>query len=114
MALTANQKRFIEAYLENPLLPTSEVAPKVGISPITVYNWKTENKNGFKDELQKRLDEKWEEAKYMASDTMFSLARGGDFKAAKYILDYAGYKPVEKVEQKVDNTITIEVGIDEN
>ena len=45
----------------------------------------------------------------MASETLFSLAAEGDFKAAKYILDYSGYAPTQKVEAKVDTEINITI-----
>lgn len=113
MALTSKQKAFIDAFIEYPTLPMSQHAEHLGIAAKTVYNWKNDNKNGFRDELEARLRERWEEAKYMASETMFSLCREGDFKAAKYILDYWGYAPAQKVEAKVEQTTTIKVDIEE-
>lgn len=114
MALKPKQKAYIEAYLQNPLLPMNEVAKMLNIPPNTVYNWKYQNINGFTDELNKQLQEKWDEAKFMASDNMFNLAKDGDFKALKYILDYKGFAAPTKVEAEVDTTINITVGDGEN
>lgn len=110
MALTSKQKAFIDAFIEYPTLPMAQHAENLGIAAKTVYNWKSDNKNGFRDELETRLKEKWEEARYMASETMFSLCREGDFKAAKYILDYCGYAPAQKVEANVSSEINITIG----
>lgn len=41
----------------------------------------------------------------MASENLFTLAREGDFKAIKYILDYSGYAPTKKVEAEVNQTV---------
>lgn len=109
MALSQKQEKFINAYMENPILPMKEYAVNLGINPSTVYNWKSKNTNGFADELEKRLNQKWEEAKHAASETMFSLCREGDFKAAKYILDYSGFAPATKIEADVNTTINITI-----
>lgn len=109
MELNKRQIAFLDAYLENPLISMKAHAERLNIPINTVYNWKNRNINGFTDELEKRLSEKWEEAKLMASETMFSLAAEGDFKAAKYILDYSGYAPTQKVEAKVDTDINITI-----
>ena len=111
--LNSRQKKFLDVYLENPMLPLAKVARALAIPPNTVYRWKQQNLNGFNDVIEEELNNRWTEAKLMASETMFSLAREGDFKAAKYILDYHGFKPVDKVEQKIEQT-TIEVNISED
>lgn len=109
--IEARQNAFLDAYLENPILSMKAHAERLGINVRTVYNWKDNNINGFADKLQERLSRKWEEAKQMASEQMFSLAREGDFKAVKYILDYHGYAPAQKVEAKVENKTVINVSI---
>ena len=45
----------------------------------------------------------------MAQATIEQLARDGDFKAAKYILDSLGYAPVQKVQAEVQNSITVNI-----
>lgn len=107
----ARQNAFLDAYLENPILSMKAHAEQLGINYRTVYNWKDRNINGFADKLQERLSRKWEEAKQMASEQMFSLAREGDFKAVKYILDYHGYAPTQKVDAKVESKTVINVSI---
>ena len=45
----------------------------------------------------------------MAMETMQNLARGGDFKAAKYILDSLDYAPAQKIEADVKTDIVINI-----
>ena len=42
-------------------------------------------------------------------ETMLSLVRDGDFKAAKYVLDSQGYAPAQKIEASVSNDININI-----
>lgn len=109
MALNANQKAFLDIYRENMLLPIRVVAEMAGVKPNTVYDWKYKNINGFADEMQAMLDRKWDEAKYLASEMMEQLAREGDFRAAKYMLDHHGYAAPQKVEVESHNTVVIKV-----
>lgn len=98
MGLTNRQKAFLDAYFENPFLSMTAHAKALGIPRETVYYWKKTNYNGFRDEMEAKLAERWNEAKYEASEAMFNLMRQGDYKASKYILDYSGYAPVNKQE----------------
>lgn len=110
MALTSKQAAFLDAYLSNPLVSMAALARAMSIPVDTVYGWKEKNIRGFADEMEKGLRQKWDEAKHMASETIFSLARDGDFKAAKYILDYSGYAPAQKIEADLNsNTINISI-----
>jgi len=52
--------------------------------------------------------------KYKATQTMSDLVESGDFKAAKYILDYKGYAPTQKVEAKVEGDISINISLGDN
>jgi hypothetical protein len=107
MALKARQLQLIEALLANPMVPDTEVAKVIGINRNTVREWK--NKPEFQQEYKKRLQEKWESSELMAMETMQTLARGGDFKASKYILDSLGYAPAQKIEADVKNDIIINI-----
>lgn len=49
----------------------------------------------------------------MAVNTMINLCSEGNFQAVKYMLDNLGYKPVEKMEAKVDATSNIVIEIEE-
>lgn len=105
MALKARQLQLIEALLANPMVTDTEIAKQLCINRNTVREWK--NKPEFKEELKRRLAEKWEDSERMAVETMQTLARSGDFKASKYILDSLGYAPAQKIEADIKSDIVI-------
>lgn len=107
MALKPKQYELIEALLANPMIPDTVVADKIGINRNTVREWK--KKEEFAAELKSRLQEQWQDSERMAMETMQSLAREGDFKASKYILDSCGYAPAQKIEADLRTDITINI-----
>lgn len=107
MALKARQLDLIEALLANPMVTDVDVAKQLCINRNTVREWK--RKPEFQEEYKKRLKEKWESSELMAMETMQTLARSGDFKASKYILDSLGYAPVQKIEADVHTDIVINI-----
>lgn len=111
MALKAKQLKLIEALMANPLLPDTEIAKLLNINRNTVREWK--KKPEFQEELRNRLREQWEDSERLAMDTMQMLARDGDFKAAKYILDSLGYAAPVKVEADISTNINITIDDDE-
>ena len=112
MALKPRQLKLIEALMANPMMPDIKIAEEIGINRNTVREWK--NKPEFQEELKRRLREQWEDSERMAVDTMQTLAQGGDFKAAKYILDNLGYSAPVKVEAEVTTNITINIDDEED
>ena len=107
MALNARQLQLIEALMANPMLPDTEIAKQLKINRNTIREWK--KKPEFQTELKARLSEQWADSERMAVDTMQSLAREGDFKATKYILDSLGYAPAQKIEADVHTDINITI-----
>lgn len=105
--ITTRQMDFIEFMIANPLKTAKELCQEYGLSNNTYSAWRRQPK--FKEYLSKRLQEKWKDNELMAQATIEQLARDGDFKAAKYILDSLGYAPVQKVQAEVQNSITINV-----
>lgn len=110
MALKARQLELLEAMLSNPMMPDTVLAQQLGINNKTVGVWRKMPE--FQEELKNRLADKWKDAERTAMETILSLVREGDFKAAKYVLDSLGYAPTTKVEADVraasDIHITIE------
>lgn len=105
--ITTRQMDFIEFMIANPLKTAKELCQEYGLSNNTYSTWRRQPK--FKEYLSKRLQEKWKDNELMAQATIEQLARDGDFKAAKYILDSLGYAPVQKIQAEVQNSITINV-----
>ena len=107
MALNAKQLELIEALMAYPMISDVQVAKQIGINNKTVGVWK--KKPEFQEELKQRLAEQWKDAERLAQDTMLSLAREGDFKASKYILDSLGYAPAQKIEADINSDINITI-----
>lgn len=105
MALKSRQLEFIELLLANPLMTNLEAGKQMGVSRNTIMEWKKNPE--FKEEYKRRLREKWEDAEGMAIEMMQNLARKGDFKANKYILDSLDYAPAQKIEADVKTDIAI-------
>ena len=105
--ITTRQMDFIEFMIANPLKTAKELCQEYGLSNNTYSTWRRQPK--FKEYLSKRLQEKWKDNELMAQATLEQLARDGDFKAAKYILDSLGYAPVQKVQAEVQNSITVNI-----
>ena len=110
--LKPRQFELIEAMLANPMIPDTELAKQLNINRNTVREWK--KKPEFQEEIKNRLKEKWEDSERLAVETMQSLAREGDFKASKYILDSLGYAPAQKLEANVKGALEINIDIDED
>lgn len=110
--LNPRQFELIELMLANPMIPDTELAKQLNINRNTVREWK--KKPDFQEEIKNRLKEKWEDSERLAVETMQSLAREGDFKASKYILDSLGYAPAQKLEANVKGALEINIDIDED
>lgn len=110
MALKPRQLKLIEALIANPMLPDTELAQQLGINRNTIREWKKQPE--FQAEIKARLADIWQDSERLAVDTMQSLARGGDFKASKYILDSLGYAPTQKVEAELKGSVDINIDIE--
>ena len=105
MALKARQLAYIDFLMANPMMTNTEAGKQVGVNRNTIAEWKKNPE--FDAEYRRRLKEKWEGAELLAQETMQNLARNGDFKASKYILDSLGYAPVQKIEADINQDINI-------
>ena len=106
--LKPKQINFIERLIANPLLPDTELAEEIGVNRNTLRNWKKNPE--FQEEYKRRLAEIWQDSERAAIDMMQSLARSGDFKANKYILDSLGYAPSQKIDATVSQDVVINIG----
>ena len=96
--LSAKQLEAIEFLMDHPDLPYEATAEMLGIARKTLYHWR--HNELFKNELDRRLKERWKDSERLAVDTMITLCKTGDFKAAKYMLDSLGYEAKKKIEVK--------------
>lgn len=101
MALNNKQLKAIELLVYQPYMTLNMVCKEVDVSRDTLHRWRNDNEE-FKTALDKAIKERWKAAEAMAVNGMISLASEGNYNAIKYLLDNLGYKPVEKMEAKVD------------
>ena len=106
--LKRKQLDLIESLIANSLQRDTELAKDVGVSRNTLHAWKMNPE--FQAAYRQRLNEVWQDSERAAIDTMQSLARAGDFKANKYILDSLGYAPTQRVEATISQDIVINIG----
>ena len=107
MALSLKKKELVDCLMANPMLPNTQIAKIMGINNKTVGKWLKDEE--VQAELAKRLQEQWKDGERLAQDTMLSLCREGDFKAAKYILDSLGYEKEQKVDMDLNADINITI-----
>lgn len=107
MTLKPKQLALIEAMLAHPMMSDVKLAEEMGINRNTIRIWKKQPE--FKEELDKRLKEKWKDSERMAMESMQKLASEGHFNASKYILDSLGYAPTQKIEADVKTDICIDI-----
>ncbi len=107
MALSRRQKELLEYMLANPMLPETVCARNCGVPNSTYFDWK--KKGEFTAELDRRIKEQWKDSERLAVDTMLSLCREGEYRAAQYILDNLGYKAVNKIEADINTDINITI-----
>lgn len=105
MALNNKQLKAIELLVYSPHMTQNMIATECGVHRETIRRWKQEDE--FKEELDKAIKQRWKDAEAMAVNGMINLASEGNYNAIKYMLDNLGYKPVEKMEAKVDATAQV-------
>jgi hypothetical protein len=106
MALNNKQLKAIELLVYSPYMTLNMTAQEVGVSRDTLHRWRNETPE-FMEALDKAIKERWRNAEALAVNGMIALASEGNFQAIKYMLDNQGYKPVDKVEAKVDATAQV-------
>lgn len=106
MALNNRQLKAIELLVYSPYMKLNMIASEVGVSRDTLHRWRNETPE-FMEAVDKAIKERWRNAEALAVNGMINLAEEGNFQALKYMLDNQGYKPVDKVEAKVDATAQV-------
>lgn len=112
--LNQNQIKAIELLVTTKMLK-GDIAKAVGVSSGQISRWF--NKEEFIKELEKANRRAFSRAATKAQRRLEELVDSKNEQvalgASKELLNYAGYKPTEKVEQKVEST-TIHISVDED
>lgn len=109
IVLKPKQKKCIEYMIEGNL-KDKEIAEKINVAPKTICEWKKQKE--FQEEYDRQIRENIRYAAGKAFNRQKQLLKSRGmvaFMASKDILDRAGFKPVEKVEQEVDMELNIVV-----
>lgn len=93
--------KAIELLVYSPHMSLNMIASECGVHRDTLHRWRNETPE-FQQALDKAIKDRWKAAEAMAVNGMINLASEGNIQAIKYMLDNLGYKPVEKMEAKVD------------
>lgn len=105
--LKPKQIAFIEKLIANPFKTDTALAKEIGVHRNTLHVWKQDLE--FQAEYKRRLAEVWQDGERMAITTVQNLARSGDFKAAKYILDSLDYAPTQKIDAVISKDVVINI-----
>lgn len=88
-----------------------DIAAKLGVAQCTVSRWN--NSENFQEEVRKNVYKKFGKLAVKATKRMEELIDSGQdavaFAACKEVLNKAGFKEVEKVEQSTTQTIKVDV-----
>ena len=106
-SMEERQRRVIEAWLNNPLLPYPQIAALGGVSDVTF--WRYRQDENFMKKYHETCEKRFKSFESKALEVLDSHLENGNFQAAKYILDGLGYKATEKVQAEVNSDITINI-----
>lgn len=88
-----------------------QIANEIQVSENTICEWKKDEE--FKSEIQKQMKENFGSLAIEAQQELRKLLRSKNenvkIQAIKDVLDRAGYKPTDKVEEKTDMELIIKV-----
>ena len=105
-SITPAMERGLEYMIAHPNCTMKEVSEQVGVHYMTAYNWF--KSPIYMEEYRNRVNSRWSKAISIAQLKLIEKIEDGDWNAIKYILDYAGYTPSQKLEVTT-NKITINI-----
>ena len=112
--LTEKQRQALELLTCGEGLTYKEIAERVGVNPKTIWNWRCGKEFAeFQEELQKLNDERWMATVDVARQGAVSLCKNGNQGMIEFVLKNEGYNPTQKIEGDIKNSITINIGEDE-
>ena len=106
-SLLERQRRVIDAWCANPLLPYPQIAKLAGVSDVTF--WRYRQDENFMKMYHEACEKRFKSLESKALEALEAHLEQGNFQAVKYILDGLGYKATEKVEANVYTDVTINI-----
>lgn len=111
--ISAKQQLALELLTCGKGLKYKEVCEQVGISPKTLWEWRTSNDfEMFQAELQRLNEQRWMATVDAAREGALKLCENGNQKMIEFVLKNEGYNPTQKVEADISTDITITIGED--
>lgn len=108
--LTSKMMKVAEYSVANPEKTQDELAKFIGVDPSTVWRWTQDEK--YQAYVHELCIRRFNGLEKLALLKLKENANNNNQKAIEYILDYMGYKSVDKVE--LDGSVDISVNIDED
>jgi len=99
--LTQKMKKCAEILVNEPEKPIKEVAAELGVARETVWKWR--QRADYKEYEHELCHERFLSLEKLAIEKLKQNATKGNQRAIEYLLNYAGYKPEEKVNLKGDS-----------
>ena len=117
MALKPKQVECLKLMAKNPKIKGTELADILGVSEKTISQWKNHN-DEFQEAYNSHVKKTIQYAALQAVEKQVELLESENdmvaHLAAKDLMDRAGYKPTDKVEQTVDMDLNITVDYGDN
>lgn len=110
MALNKKQRIALELLTCGEGLSYKEIAEQAGVSPKTLWNWRSSNEfTEFQEELKRLNDARWAATVDAAREAALKLCKEGKADFVKYVLQNEGYNPTQKVEADINTDIIINI-----
>lgn len=114
MALNTKQKKAIVLLTSGEGYTYEQIAKLVGISAKQLRMWRNnkEHFSEFQEELERINHERWQAAEDAARQATIDLCKEKNVQMVKFVMENAGYVPVQKqkIEAEVNSDINITIG----
>lgn len=109
--LTVKQQMALDMLTSGVGYTYKEIAETVGVSPKTLWDWRTgKDFVIFQEEMEKRNEQRWLATVDIAREAARQLCEERNPKMVEFVLKNAGYNPTTKVEADITNDIVINIG----
>lgn len=105
--LKPKQLQAIDYMVFEPQMSYAQIAEAVGVNKKTFWQWRQSNE--FMEHYHKICESNFRKLESLAIAKLEENTRKGNQKAIEYILDYMGYKAVQKVEADINTDIVINI-----
>jgi transposase-like protein len=105
--LKPKQKLAAEMMVANPEMNYEDIAKKLGVNPATLWRWRKLPE--FQDFSHELCMERFKDMERLAIQKLQENIMKNNQKAIEYMLDFVGYKTVDKAEIDLSTDINITI-----